>query len=41
MHAYIPIVRILVQMVDSICIESGGPTLYTVHLVALAKQKLG
>jgi hypothetical protein len=34
------IVRILVKVVDAICIEQGRPTLNAMHFVALAEQKL-
>jgi hypothetical protein len=34
-------VRILVEVVDAVGIEQGGPALDAMHLVALVEQELG
>jgi hypothetical protein len=33
--------RILIEMVDAVCVEKRGTTFNTVHFVALLEQKFG
>ena len=40
-HAYVALVRVLVQVVDAVGVEARGPALDAVYLVALFEQQFG